>query len=77
MLADPTGGRLQVPKKQVDFTKATDLVCKCGNDIFMPVMKFKTLSALVSPTGKEALIPIEVYICSACGAIPQELDFNG
>ena len=77
MIVDPTGGQLQGPKKQVDFSKATDLVCECGNDIFMPVMKFKKLSALVSPTGKEAIIPIECYTCTACGSIPKELDFNG
>ena len=41
---------------QVDISKATDMVCKCGSKLFRPVMRIKTLSALVSPTGQEALI---------------------
>ena len=75
MIIDPnSGGQFQAPKKQVDFSKATDLKCECGNDIFMPVMKFKKLSALVSPTGKESILPFECYVCTACSNIPEDLD---
>ena len=48
------------PGMQVDIDKATDLVCQCGSKLFSPVMRLKTLSALVSPTGQEAMIPIQV-----------------
>lgn len=63
-----------MPKQMIDLKSATDLLCSCGNATFMPVMKFKRLSALVSPTGKEVVVPFEVYVCTACGNIPTELD---
>ena len=34
---------------------------------------FKKLSALVSPNGRESLIPIETFACIECGTIPKEL----
>ena len=33
----------------------------------------KRLSAIVSPTGEEALIPVQVYSCGDCGKVPQKL----
>jgi len=79
MIINPNGGQMNAasgPKRQIDITKATDILCKCENDIFMPVMKFKKLSALVSPTGRDSIIPVEVYVCTKCGTIPEELDIN-
>jgi hypothetical protein len=64
-----------MPKQMIDLKSATDLKCnECENLTFMPVMKFKRISALVSPTGKEAIVPFECYVCTACGNIPAELD---
>lgn len=76
MIINPNGQQPPAPK-QIDFTKTTDLTCECGNDIFMPMMKFKNLSAIASPNGKAGIIPVEVYVCSACGKIPEALDFKG
>jgi hypothetical protein len=42
----------------------------CENTTFFPVMFFKELSPMMSPSGKEELIPVETYRCSACGSIP-------
>tara|TARA_B100001094_G_scaffold40718_1_gene35382 strand:- start:773 stop:937 length:165 start_codon:yes stop_codon:yes gene_type:complete len=33
----------------------------------------KKVSALVSPTGKEAIVPIQVFSCGNCGAIPKNM----
>jgi hypothetical protein len=44
--------------------------------MFMPVMKFRKTSAITSPTGKAGIVPVEVYMCTACGTIPEELDFK-
>ena len=33
----------------------------------------KKLSALVSPTGQEALIPVDVYSCGNCGRVPKDM----
>ena len=34
----------------------------------------KKLSALVSPTGQEAIIPVQVYSCGNCGHINSKLN---
>ena len=48
----------------------TDVVCeKCGAQTFEPVFLFKKISAVLSPTGKESLIPLQVYRCTECGHI--------
>ena len=67
------------PGMQMDLSKATDLVCKCGSKLFRPVMAIKTLSALVSPTGQETLVPMQLYACIKCDAIPAKIqeDLDG
>lgn len=62
------------PGMQVDISKATDMVCKCGSKLFRPVMRIKTLSALVSPTGQEAVIPVQVYACIKCDTVPDKFN---
>ena len=48
----------------------TDVVCeKCGCQTFQPAFLFKKLSAVLSPTGKDSLIPLQVYKCTDCGHI--------
>lgn len=42
----------------------------CEGMTFFPVMFFKELSPMMSPSGKEELIPVETYRCTACGSIP-------
>ena len=55
---------------QVDLSKAEDITCEnCGNYTFQEVALMKRLSALMSPTGQEAVIPIPTFACNACGHI--------
>ena len=67
---------------QVDLNDAETMKCEdCGNSVFIPAFFLKRLSPIVSPTGQEALIPIQVYSCGNCGKVPeklkQEIDGNG
>lgn len=58
-----------------DLSSATDVVCsECGNRFFQPVLMFKKISAILSPNGKEGLIPIETCICTKCGNINDEFN---
>ena len=60
----------QPPALNIDLSSATDIKCdSCGNYTFEQVMLMKKVSALVSPTGKEGIIPIPVFACAACGYI--------
>ena len=57
----------------VDLTHATTLECeKCQCKGFKQTMMLKKLSALVSPTGQEAIIPVAAFACEVCGHINKE-----
>jgi uncharacterized Zn finger protein len=57
-------------KLNVDLSNAEDVKCEnCGNYTFQEVVLMKRISPLISPTGKEALIPIPTFACNACGFI--------
>ena len=64
-----------IPKKQpqqvkVDLGQAETIKCKsCGNYLFIQSFVLKKLSALVSPTGNEEMIPIQVFSCGNCGEV--------
>ena len=54
----------------IDFSQTTAEVCeKCENDTFQQVFRMRKLSALLSPAGKESMIPIQVFACTKCGNI--------
>ena len=62
---------------QVDLKDADTMKCqKCENSIFIQGYVIKKISAIVSPTGKEVIAPIQVFNCGNCGEmLPlQELD---
>ena len=71
MARDKFGGQPPMaPQMNVDLSKAEDVVCeKCGNYTFEEVLLMKKISALISPTGKEAIVPIPTFACNACGFI--------
>mgnify|MGYP000545245508 FL=1 len=62
--------RKQKQQVQVDLKKADTIKCSdCGNYLFITSFILKRLSALVSPNGQEALIPVQVYSCGNCGKV--------
>ena len=65
-----------LPKKQqqvqVDLKQADTIKCKeCGNYLWIQSFILKKLSALVSPTGQETMIPVQVFSCGNCGKIAE------
>ena len=66
----------QAPNIQLKDTR--DVVCECGNIIFMPGYRFRKVSRLLTGEAKDAVIPIELFLCTNCGKplnelIPEEL----
>ena len=62
---------------QIDLSDADTMKCqKCENSIFIQGYVIKKISAIVSPTGKEVIAPIQVFNCGNCGALlpMKELD---
>ena len=58
------------PGLNIDFSQTTGVNCEaCKHDIFIPAFKMRKMSALLSPHGKETMIPIQVFACAKCGHI--------
>jgi uncharacterized Zn finger protein len=69
------GGEIQQEPQRmsIDLNQANDISCSnCGNKFFHEVTFFKKISALLSPTGQEAIVPIPTYACLECGNINNE-----
>ena len=67
-------GRIQKQKQQVqvDLKQADTIKCNdCNNYLFITSFILKKLSALMSPNGQEALIPVQVYSCGNCGKVAE------
>ena len=65
--------RSQQTQVQVDLNQAETLKCKgCNNYVFIQAYILKRLSAIVSPTGEETLIPVQVYSCGNCGKVIED-----
>ena len=67
---------LQQPRSEVkvDLKQADTIKCDdCGNYLFITSFVIKKVSAILSPTGQEGLVPIQVYSCGNCGQVPKSL----
>ena len=64
----------QPPQTQIDINDTEMIKCDdCGNASFIQAFFLRRLSALMSPTGQEAMIPVQVYSCGNCGKVPEKL----
>jgi uncharacterized Zn finger protein len=64
----------QQPQMNVDFSQTTGLECdKCNNKTFNQVFYIRKLSALLSPSGEETLIPVPTFACAKCGHVNKGL----
>ena len=52
---------------------ARDMPCECGNLIFMPGFRFKKISRLLTGEPKDSVLPVQLYLCTACGKPHQDL----
>ena len=60
----------EVPITASQLAQAENVVCEsCGNHTFVAVMMMKRISPIISPTGKEAIVPIQTFACNACGFV--------
>ena len=51
----------------------TDVICEeCDNQTFVQVFLFKSLSAVLAPTGKKTIVPMQVFKCDECKHINKE-----
>ena len=68
----------QKPQINVDFSQTTGLECdKCKNETFQETFYIRKLSALLSPTGEESLIPVPTFACAECGNVNEGFQPKG
>lgn len=63
----------------INLSKTTPMVCddpECKNEIFMPAMKFRKVSKLLTGSKEDQIIPVQVFLCTSCGQIPKGFDIN-
>jgi hypothetical protein len=60
------------------LTDAREMLCECGNNTFMDGVRFRKVSRLLTGNSIDSVIPVQVFLCTACGKafnemLPQEL----
>ena len=65
MQGGPPQTQLNIKPHELDDVKCD----KCGNHTFVSVALIKVVPSLVSPTGKEAFVPMQVFACNGCGHV--------
>ena len=62
------------PKLNVSLKDAADIKCvQCEGKYFQPMIAFKKISGLMTGQPKPTIVPMEVFRCSDCGAVLEEL----
>ena len=62
-------------QQTIDMSQTTQLKCeKCENLTFKQTLLIRKLSALVSPSGQETVIPVAVFACEKCGHVNAEFE---
>ena len=67
---NPQNPRQPTTGLNIDMSQTVAETCEsCENDTFVQVYQMRKLSPLLSPTGQETMIPIQVFACAKCGHI--------
>ena len=57
----------------IDLSQTEGVKCEeCGHEVFNHGFMLRKLSAVLSPSGEEGLIPIQVFECASCGHVNSE-----
>jgi uncharacterized Zn finger protein len=63
----------QLQNKGVDIKQTSEIKCdKCSNVTFTQGVFLRKVSALVSPEGRDAYLPIPTFYCTSCGNVNEE-----
>ena len=57
----------------ISLDKTVEIVCdKCGGKVFQEGLMLRKASKFLTGTAQDALIPLPVFSCSACGWVNEE-----
>ena len=71
---NPNAAGMAGPRITPEMLKMSKNVeCSCGGMIFRQSLIFKKISAILSPSGKEEILPIDVMVCEKCNKVNRTL----
>ena len=57
----------------VSLDQTHEIKCdECSSTVFHPAFILRKVSTLISPTGNETVIPVQVFACDSCGHVNEE-----
>lgn len=57
----------------VGIDQTTPVLCEgCGNETFNQALYLRRVSALLTGTGQEGIVPVPTFICTKCGHINEK-----
>jgi hypothetical protein len=63
-----------MPRPGVNYSQTVGVQCEeCDGEIFQPAFMIRKVSALVSPTGKETMLPVQLFSCVACNHVNKDM----
>ena len=64
----------QQKKLMADLSASKPMICPdCGYDVFLPAIKLRKLSKLMTGSTADSIIPLDCFVCGNCGAVNEEL----
>lgn len=58
---------------KIDLSQSEAYTCAdCNNDTFVVKYFLRRISPLLSPTGEEMIIPVQVFACASCGHVNED-----
>ena len=70
---NPVPSKPHVIPTEIDLKNTAPTVCdQCGGEAFQEAMMLRKVSALLSGTGKEGYLPVQIMACVKCGNINQQ-----
>lgn len=55
---------------QMQIENAKNMSCEnCKNEVFVQTFVIKTISGLLTETGKEMMAPVPIFSCAKCGHV--------
>jgi hypothetical protein len=65
---------INAPRIGLDFSNTVPVKCEaCESEVFQPAFLLRKVSALVSPTGKETVVPMQLFACAKCGHVNEDM----
>jgi len=65
---------MHIPNSGINYSQTVAVSCdECEGEIFQPAFLLRKVSALMSPSGQEAMVPVQLFACVACNHVNEDM----